>query len=119
MEQYIKKSAVVTEIEKLINEIYAGRSFDSLSSEQQTALWYIKSIMSFINHLEVKEYSEEYDGFLGKELKMIDDEIVRLEKLKMQEVDLEKEWKEFLKNGDVGFKEIAIHFFKLGLQSTV
>ena len=30
---------------------------------------------------------------------------------------LEKEWKEFLKDGDVGFKEIAKHFFDLGLKA--
>lgn len=55
MEQYIKKSALVAEIERLIDEIYVGRPFDALSSGQQTALWYIKSIMSSINTLEVKE----------------------------------------------------------------
>ena len=71
MEQYINKSVVVTEIEKLINEIYAGRSFDSLSSEQQTALWYIKSIMSFINHLEVKEVNST-DAFIEKAFEFFD-----------------------------------------------
>ena len=51
----IDKDALVAEIEKLIDEIYAGQPFDSLSRGQQTALWYIKSIMSSINTLEVKE----------------------------------------------------------------
>lgn len=55
MKQYINKGALLAEIEKLIGEIYAGRPFDSLSSEQQTALWYVKSIMSSIENLEVKE----------------------------------------------------------------
>lgn len=55
MKQYIDKSAIVAEIEKLIDEIYAGRPFDSLSREQQVALWYVKSIMSSIDTLEVKE----------------------------------------------------------------
>ena len=59
MEQYIKKSALVEEVKKLIDEIYAGRPFDALSSEQQTALWYVKSIMSSINSLEVKEVDLE------------------------------------------------------------
>ena len=54
----IDKDALVVEIEKLINEIYAGRQFDSLSSEQQTSLWYVKSIMSSINTFEVKEVDE-------------------------------------------------------------
>ena len=91
MEQYIKKSALVSEIEKLIDEIYAGRPFDSLSSEQQTALWYVKSIMSSINNLEVKE------------------------------VDFEKIWKEYFKyRGDVAtvnVKHLAKHFYELGLKA--
>lgn len=53
-QQYVDKAAVVAEIKKLIDEIYSGRPFDSLSSEQQTALGYIKSIMSSINTIEVK-----------------------------------------------------------------
>ena len=40
-----------------------------------------------------------------------------LDSLEVKEVDLEKEWKEFLKDGDVGFKEIARHFFELGLKA--
>lgn len=55
MTQYIDKAAVVAEIKKLIDEIYAGRPFDSLSSEQQTALEYVKNMMSSIDTLEVKE----------------------------------------------------------------
>ena len=55
MEQYIPKSVVLAEIKKLIDEIYAERPFDALSSGQQTALWYIKSIMSSIDTLEAKE----------------------------------------------------------------
>ena len=55
MAHYIDKDLIVAEIERLIDEIYAGRPFDSLSSEQQTALWYVKSIMSSVNTLEVKE----------------------------------------------------------------
>ena len=40
-----------------------------------------------------------------------------LDTLEVKEVDLDKEWKEFLKDGDVGFKEIAKHFFELGLKA--
>ncbi len=39
-----------------------------------------------------------------------------IDTLEVKEVDFEKEWKEFLKDGDVGFKEIARHFFELGMQ---
>ena len=62
----IDKDALVAEIERLIDEIYACRPFDSLSSEQQTALWYIKSIMSSINFIEVKEVDleKEIDNYL-------------------------------------------------------
>lgn len=38
-----------------------------------------------------------------------------IDTLEVKEVDFEKEWKEFLKDGDVGFKEIAKHFFELGI----
>ena len=40
-----------------------------------------------------------------------------IDDLEVKEVDLEKEWKEFLKDGDVGFKEIAKHFFELGIKA--
>ena len=60
MTEYIPKSSLVAEIEKLINEIYAGRPFDSLSREQQVALWYVKSIMSSIDTLEVIDPYKQY-----------------------------------------------------------
>lgn len=69
MSQYIDKDALVAEIKKLIDEIYAGRPFDSLSREQQVALWYVKSIMLSINTLEEKEvdlekvFLDEYSKF--------------------------------------------------------
>ena len=92
MAHLIDKDALVAEIEKLINRIYAGRPFDSLSSEQQTALWYVKSIMSSINTLEVKE------------------------------VDLEKELNTYLEvvkatDEDIDFVDFAKHFFELGLKA--
>ena len=59
MVNYIDRNAVVAEIERLIYEIYNGRPFDSLSSEQQTALWYLKSILSFIDNLDVKQLNLE------------------------------------------------------------
>ena len=76
MEQYIPKSVVLAEIKKLIDEIYAGRPFDALSSGQQTALWYIKSIMSSIDTLEVKEvdFIKEFYAFSEKH-KLMDKDI--------------------------------------------
>ena len=87
MAQLIDKSALVAEIERRINEI----NLDSIEDwryrlQREHDIEVMKNILSLIDTFEVKE------------------------------VDLEKEWKEFLKDGDVGFKEIAIHFFKLGLQ---
>ena len=96
MEQYIPKSVVLAEIEKLIDEIYAGRPFDALSSGQQTALWYIKSIMSSINTFEVKEVD------LDKEIKKYSMELAMKEN-----------------NGD-WLKDItatAKYFFELGLKA--
>lgn len=55
MAQYIEKDALVAEIEKLIQEIYAGQPFDSLSRERQVALWHVKSILTSVNNLEVKD----------------------------------------------------------------
>ena len=91
MEQYIKKSALVSEIEKLIDEIYAGRPFDSLSSEQQTALWYVKSIMSSINNLEVKEVDFGALGVLAEHLITCDAHLVT-PKYTDKELDLLEEW---------------------------
>ena len=97
MEQYIKKSTLIAEIEKLIDEIYAGRSFDSLSSEQQTALWYIKSIMSSINFIEVKEVDleKEIDNYL----------------LTYWNEEREKFLHPFL-------KKMCVHFFELGITAS-
>ena len=97
MEQYIKKSTLIAEIEKLIDEIYASRPFDSLSSEQQTALWYIKSIMSSINFIEVKEVDleKEIDNYL----------------LTYWNEEREKFLHPFL-------KKMCVHFFELGITAS-
>ena len=97
MEQYIKKSTLIAEIEKLIDEIYAGRPFDSLSNEQQTALWYIKSIMSSINFIEVKEVDleKEIDNYL----------------LTYWNEEREKFLHPFL-------KKMCVHFFELGITAS-
>lgn len=91
MVNYIEKSAIVAEIEKLIYEIYAGRTFDSLSSEQQTALQYLNRIMSFIDDLEVKQLN------LEKELEHYIDE----HKSELR--------------GYFDIRRIARHFFNFGL----
>lgn len=84
MAQYIDKAALVAEIEKRIKEIDEIGTYLSPKGV-------LTNLLCHIDTLEVKEYREEYDGFLGKELKMVDDEIERLEKLKVKEVDLERE----------------------------
>jgi len=35
----------------------------------------------------------------------------------VKEIDWEKEWKEFLKDGNIGFKEVAKHFYELGIKA--
>lgn len=91
MEEYIKKSALVAEIEKRKkqNEEWKNSCKGIGSLAARMVIQEDINILSLIDTLEVKEYYEEYDGFLGKELKMVDDEIERLEKLKVKEVDLE------------------------------
>ena len=75
--------------------------FNQLTKEQQ-ALW----------RKEIEEacISGGYAGYqLAKDPRY-------KKSLEVKEVDLDKEWKEFLKDGDVGFKEIAKHFFELGIK---
>ena len=80
-------------------------------------------LKKYLSTLEVKEISNEYNGFLGKELKMIDDEINRLEKLKVKEVDFEKEVNDYGYHYDyvslADRKELvafAKHFFEIGME---
>ena len=63
--ELIHKSTVVEDIRKLIEEVYAGRPFDSLSRDEQFALWYAKSILSSIDALEVKgvDLEKEFDKY--------------------------------------------------------
>ena len=95
----IDKDAVLIIIEKLIDEIYDGRPFDFLSSEQQTALWYVKSIMSSIILLEVKEVD-------------LEEEIERVRKTHFINDDFEKATLEGRQ-----ITNIAKHFFELGLKA--
>ena len=89
--ELIDKDKVVAEIEKKIKQY--EKAFDS------------PSFASYEASLIAK----------GKYRKLLD--ILQfLDTLEVKEVDLEKEWREFLKDGDVGLKEIAIHFFELGIQ---
>ena len=62
----------------------------------------IDAPISYIGHQRVWAYNDVKDI---------------LKTLEVKEVDLDKEWKDFLKDGDVGFKEIAKHFFELGLKA--
>ena len=97
MEQFIPKSALVAEIERRINEI----NLDSIEDwryrlQREHDIEVMKNILSLINTLEVKE------------------------------VDLEKEYKDFVEedpvynklvNGIVG-KAIAKRFFELGITAS-
>lgn len=88
MIQYIDKSALVAKIwERRTKHFNFGGSPSSEYCHEDD------EILRIINTLEVKEISDEYDGILGKELKMIDDEIAQLDKLKVKDVNLEKNMK--------------------------
>ena len=62
---------------------------------------------------EIKRLSAYLDTL--HEQRIIEKILSIIDTIEVKEVDLEKEWKEFLKDGDVGYKEIAQHFFELGL----
>jgi hypothetical protein len=108
MKEYILKSALVAEVEKLISEIYEGQSFDSLSREKQVALWYVKSIMSSINTLEVKEvdFGSEVYKYIDERFNVYDDGNKTLQT---------KDKKSLI--GMVDVENIAKHFFELGLKA--
>ena len=89
--ELIDKDALVAEVKNLIDGIYAGRPFNSLSSEQQTSLWYVKSIMSSIDTLEVKEVD------LDKEIDLVEDKYRGFESLSKADII-----------------DIAKHFYELG-----
>lgn len=92
MKQYIDKSALVAEIENLENTYKKCPTRNSYEEGLKDGrLIGYKDALYKIDTLEVKEISDKYDGFLGKELKMVHDEIARLEKLKVKEVDEQKE----------------------------
>ena len=123
MKQYIDKSALVAEIERWgkICEDYMALHRDAVGQGIANAKRRVcQQIIEFINTLEVKEISDEYNGFLGKELKIVDNEIARLEKLKVKEVDLEKEFDKYCENyifDDECEVYTARHFFELGFKA--
>jgi len=88
MKQYIDKSAVVAEIEKRIKETESMKpKFDQFWAGQISAF---KGILKILNTLEVKE------------------------------VDFETEWKKYFEHkgnlATVNVKDLAKHFFELGMQ---
>ena len=97
--ELIEKTTVMVEIEKIIDKIYAGLPFDSLSSEQQTALWYVKSIMSSINNLEVKEVDLEKE----------------IDNVWNPHFNLGWDDNSLISINHKSFESIAKHFFKLGI----
>ena len=131
MIQYISKAAVMAEIDRRI-QFFTKESGNS-NSDIVIVLFGLKS---YLDTFDVKEVDESrYNGFLGKELQMVDNEIDRLEKLKVKEVDLEKETDKYISENFYGsetlgffanrtkeepnWKDIELcakHFFELGMQ---
>ena len=89
MKQYIDKSAVVAEIEKRIKETESIQpKFDQFWAGQVSAF---KGILKILNTIEVKE------------------------------MDFETEWKKYFEHkgnlATVNVKDLAKHFFELGLKA--
>lgn len=116
MTQYIDKSTLIAEIKRRMDENRGKQTLPQYFGMIEEDL----NILSFLDTLEVKEISDEYNGFLGKELKIVDNEIARLEKLKVKEVDLEKEFDKCCENyifDDECEVYTARHFFELGFKA--
>lgn len=88
MEEYILKSALIAEIEKLLNDEFQCSSYDEATGFQKD----LNLIKSFINTLEVKEVE------LDKELSTY------LEVVKATDEDID-------------FVDFAKHFFELGIKA--
>ena len=100
MIQYIDKAAAEAAIKRIIDELYAVRPFDSLSSEQQKALWYVKRAMSAIRNIEAKDVNLE--------------EEIKEEYLKRRCYGGRDNMLVILNEPE--FNTIAKHFFELGMQ---
>jgi predicted transcriptional regulator len=91
MEQYIKKSALVAEIEKEIKRVYAGREYVGIPLDEENRVYGLQMAKDIIDTLEVKE------------------------------VDLEKECSKYFEDNDLCVHDDCIkfakHFFELGLNS--
>ena len=112
----IDKDALVAEIEKLINEIYNGQPFDSLSRERQVALWYVKSIMSSVNSLEVKEVDledeiEKYVYSLPHSVTGTSSYVSDIKSPIARDFGVRHDWSYKY------VEQIAKHFFELGLKA--
>ena len=99
MEQYVSKSALVTEIEKLISN---GKFKCQQSKENNDQVSYIAW--------------SEHIATCGKILALINT-------LEVKEVDLEKEIKKYIKDNICGYcvpgvEETAKHFFELGMAAS-
>lgn len=91
MAQYINKSAVVTEIEKRLSLLENGTGDSEVMKRVEGVIKGYKSILSFLDTLEVKE------------------------------IDLEKECAKYFEENDLcvhdDYIKFARHFFELGLKT--
>ncbi len=95
MEHLIDKYALIAKIEKEIKHIYAGREYVGIPSNEENVVMGLQKAEDIINTIEVKE------------------------------VDLEKEYKQFVQDdpvynklvNDIVGKAIAKHFFELGIKT--
>ena len=77
------KELIKAEVVKSIEDIYNGRKFDDLSYQEQYALWWLKSINSFIDSLPEEPVSipkDELQTWLKKQFKVSEKVMVRAER---------------------------------------
>ena len=100
MEQYISKSAVVAEIEKLKGQLLRGACSSQISMETSCKEEAYNEVLSILDTLEVKEVKEEPSDNLEEEI----------------DKELHENWYGEYINLDI-FRESAKHFFELGLKA--
>lgn len=106
MVQYVDKSAIETEIKRLIDCCYkmCAGDLDFLQKaypEHYYSIETYKEILSFLDTLEVKEVDleKEIDGYMTK---------------KWEGIEEDKRFYDMMKNN---LRDIAKHFFELGLKA--
>ena len=106
MEQYIRKSAVIAEIERLKDQLLYGACSSQISMQTRCKEEAYNEVLSFLDTLEVKEVD------LEKEIKEQIDKYYEICNKKLEEMGED--------DNDISFLTLdgfAKHFFELGLKA--